>query len=100
MSGLEIFVSCRRFSKRISFGDSGHDLSAFCQIPKNAEVLRAKLTPKVTNFSRTNLERSEAVNTPTTRDNVSSCIPEPPIPANTQMPPGLRTRRRSAKEWL
>src|ERR1700704_2403681 len=46
VAGLEIFVSGGGFSKRIDFGESGRDLSAFRQIAQNAEVLFVNVDAK------------------------------------------------------
>src|SRR5438128_8320369 len=46
VAGLEIFICGGGFSKRIGFGESGHDLSAFRQIAQNAEVLFVNVDAK------------------------------------------------------
>ena len=46
MAGLEIRIRGGGFSKRIGFGESGHDLSAFRQIAQNAEVFLVNIDAK------------------------------------------------------
>src|SRR5438093_12854623 len=46
MTGFEIRIRGGGFSKRIGFGESGHDLSAFRQIAQNAEVLFVNVDAK------------------------------------------------------
>src|SRR2546425_10683451 len=46
VAGLEIFIRGGGFSKRIAFGESGHDLSALGQIAQNAEVLFVNVDAK------------------------------------------------------
>src|SRR2546422_3801341 len=46
VTGFEIRIRGGGFSKRIGFGESGHDLSAFRQIAQNAEVLFVNVDAK------------------------------------------------------
>src|SRR5437016_4052471 len=46
MTGFEIRIRGGSFSKRIAFGESGHDLSVLRQIAQNAEVLFVNVDAK------------------------------------------------------
>src|SRR5207247_5316878 len=46
VAGFEIRIRGGGFSKRIGFGESGHDLSALGQIAQNAEVLLVNVDAK------------------------------------------------------
>src|SRR5437016_2876503 len=50
MTGFEIRIRGGGFSKRIGFGESGHDLSASRQIAQNAEILFVNVDAKHNKF--------------------------------------------------
>src|SRR2546421_11634972 len=50
VTGFEIRIRGGGFSKRIGFGESGHDLSALRQIAQNAEILFVNVDAKHNKF--------------------------------------------------